>query len=240
MEYEHGDAVLAAYNAEHGTQYIPLPESAYTFTAADLKAGSNKAVSTIDIDKSNLTADRYYTLAVRLKSNSKFKIGEKNTVLYHISLLPIYDSRSKWNLVSCSSYYTGRGPELMIDGDLVTRWESRYNNTGEGDINPNEASTVWDMGKTYYWCGMTLVRRSDSYVTDLRAGYIELSDDGKNWTKAQDFDFGDKTNTSTTGTYAVEQWTVSGRYVRLAVNASNRNKLYSVSEFVPVLAEKTK
>ena len=151
MEYEHGDAVLAAYNAEHGTQYIPLPESAYTFTAADLKAGSNKAVSTIDIDKSNLTADRYYTLAVRLKSNSKFKIGEKNTVLYHISLLPIYDSRSKWNLVSCSSYYPGRGPELMIDGDLVTRWESRYNNTGEGDINPNEASTVWDMGKTYYW-----------------------------------------------------------------------------------------
>ena len=64
MEYEHGDAVLAAYNAEHGTQYIPLPESAYTFTGADLKAGSNKAVSPIDIDKSNLTADRYYTLAV--------------------------------------------------------------------------------------------------------------------------------------------------------------------------------
>mgnify|MGYP002088642523 CR=1 FL=1 len=62
----------------------------------------------------------------------------------------------------------------------------------------------------------------------------------QDWTKAQDFDFGDKTNTSTTGTYAVEQWTVSGRYVRLAVNASNRNKLYSVSEFVPVLAEKTK
>ena len=111
---------------------------------------------------------------------------------------------------------------------------------GTGDINPDEASTVWDMGKTYYWCGMTLVRRSDSYVTDLRAGYVELSDDGENWTKAQDFDFGDKTNTSTTGTYAVEQWTVSGRYVRLAVNASNRNKLYSVSEFVPVLAEKTK
>ena len=46
--------------------------------------------------------------------------------------------------------------------------------------------------------------------------------------------------TSTTGSYSVEQWTVSGRYVRLAVNASNRNKLYSVSEFVPVLAEKTK
>ena len=134
---------------------------------------------------------------------------------------------------------TGRGPELMIDGDLVTRWESRYNNTGQGDINPDEAATVWDMGKTYYWCGMTLVRRSDSYVTDLRAGYVELSDDGENWTKAQDFDFGDKTNTSTTGTYSTEQWTVSGRYIRLAVNASNRNKLYSVSEFIPVLAEKT-
>ena len=50
MEYEHGDAVLAAYNAEHGTQYIPLPESAYAFTAANLEAGSNKAVSTIKVD----------------------------------------------------------------------------------------------------------------------------------------------------------------------------------------------
>ena len=240
MEYEHGDAVLAAYNAEHGTQYIPLPESAYTFTGADLKAGSNKAVSTIDIDKSNLTADRYYTLAVRLKSNSKFKIGEKNTVLYHISLLPIYDSRSKWNLVSCSSYQNGGDPARMIDDDLSTRWENRYSSNGVGDQGKLPVNTSWDMGGTYYWCGATIGRRSDKYVTDLKAGYIELSDDGKNWTKAQDFDFGDKTNTSTTGTYAVEQWTVSGRYVRLAVNASNRNKLYSVSEFVPVLAEKTK
>ena len=237
-EYEYGEAALAAYNAEHGTQYIPLPDNAYTFTAANLKAGSNRAVSVIKVDKSKLSATGYYTLLVKLKSNSKFKIGEKNTVLFHISLLPIYDSRNKWKLVSCSSYYTGRGPELMIDGDLVTRWESRYNNTGQGDINPDEAVTIWDMGKTYYWCGVTIVRRSDSYVTDLRAGYIELSDDGENWTKAQDFDFGDKTNTSTTGTYAAEQWTVSGRYVRLAVNASNRNKLYSVSEFIPVLAEK--
>lgn len=59
-------------------------------------------------------------------------------MLYHISLLPIYDSRSKWNLVSCSSYQNGGDPARMIDDDLSTRWESRYNNTGEGDINPNE------------------------------------------------------------------------------------------------------
>lgn len=231
--------MLAEYNAANGTQYIPLPADSYTFTEGQLTAGHNEAVSTIKVDKSKLSTDRYYTLAVKLKSNSKFKIGEKNTVLFHISLLPIADNRKEWKLILCSSYYTGRGPELMIDGDLVTRWESRYNNTGQGDINPDEAATVWDMGKTYYWCGMTLVRRSDSYVTDLRAGYVELSDDGENWTKAQDFDFGDKSNTSTTGTYSTEQWTVSGRYIRLAVNASNRNKLYSVSEFIPVLAEKT-
>lgn len=237
--YDHGNDVLAEYNAANGTQYIPLPADSYTFTEGQLTAEHNEAVSTIKVDKSKLSTDRYYTLAVKLKSNSKFKISEKNTVLFHISLLPIADNRKEWKLILCSSYYTGRGPELMIDGDLVTRWESRYNNTGQGDINPDEAATVWDMGKTYYWCGMTLVRRSDSYVTDLRAGYVELSDDGENWTKAQDFDFGDKTNTSTTGTYSTEQWTVSGRYIRLAVNASNRNKLYSVSEFIPVLAEKT-
>lgn len=237
MEYEHGDAVLAAYNAEHGTQYIPLPESAYTFTGADLKAGSNKAVSTIDIDKSNLTADRYYTLAVRLKGNSKFKIGEKNTVLYHISLLPIYDSRSKWDLVSCSSYQNGGDPARMIDDDLSTRWENRYSSNGVGDQGKLPVNTSWDMGGTYYWCGATIGRRSDKYVTDLKAGYIELSDDGKNWTKAQDFDFGDKTNTSTSLTIAQEQWTYKGRYIRLNVTESNRGTNVSITEFKPILAK---
>ena len=84
--------------------------------------------------------------------------------------------------------------------------------------------------------------RFEGYAEDYGVPIVTVQfslDDGENWTKAQDFDFGDKTNTSTTGTYAAEQWTVSGRYVRLAVNASNRNKLYSVSEFIPVLAEKT-
>lgn len=237
MEYEHGDAVLAAYNAEHGTQYIPLPESAYTFTGANLEAGSNKAVSTIKVDKSNLTADRYYTLAVRLKDNSKFKIGEKNTVLYHISLLPIYDSRNKWSLVSCSSYQNGGDPARMIDDNLSTRWENRYNSNGIGDQNKLPVNTSWDMGGTYYWCGTTISRRSDSYVTDLRAGYVELSDDGENWTKAQDFDFGDKTNTSTSLTIAQEQWTYKGRYIRLNVTESNRSTNVSITEFQPILAK---
>lgn len=236
-EYEYGDEVLAAYNAEHGTAYLPLPGDAYVFRPADLKAGSNEAVSTVEIDKSKLGTDRFYTLAVRIKSNSKFRVGERNTTLFHISLRPIRDNRSQWKLVSCSSYYTGRGPELMIDGNLETRWESRYNSVGEGDINPDEAVTVWDMGRKFYWCGVTIVRRNDKYVTDLRAGYIELSDDGVNWTKAQDFDFGGSTNLSINGVYSFERWSVAGRYVRLAVNASNRQKLYHVSEFIPVLAE---
>lgn len=243
-EYEHGDAVLAEYNAEHGTAYIPLPKSTYTFTAGQLVQGSNEAVSTIEIDKSGLTPDRYYTLAVRVKSNSMFKTGENNTVVYHIALSPICaDNRSTWKLVSCSSWMTGleaykRGlPQYMIDGDMTSRWESRYNAGGSGDTNPDEASTVFDMGKSYYYCGTTIIRRGDGYVTDLRRGYIALSDDGENWTKVHDFDFGDKTNKSRTGSWPCEAWP-SGRYVKVAANGANRNKLYEITEYVPTLAEK--
>ncbi len=245
-EYEYGEEVLAEYNADHGTAYIPLPKNAYVFTPAQLLSGCNEAVSTIEIDKSGLTPDRYYTLAVRVKSNSLFHTNENNTVVYHISLSPICsDNRSTWKFVSCSSWMSGleaskRGlPQYMIDGDMSSRWESRYNAGGEGDINPAEASTVFDMGKTFYYCGTTIIRRGDSYVTDLRGGYIALSDDGENWTKVHDFDFGDKTNKSRTGTWSCEQW-LSGRYVKVATNKSNRNILYEITEYAPTLAEKVR
>lgn len=125
----------------------------------------------------------------------------------------------------------------MIDDNLSTRWENRYNSNGIGDQNKLPVNTSWDMGGTYYWCGTTISRRSDSYVTDLRAGYVELSDDGENWTKAQDFDFGDKTNTSTSLTIAQEQWTYKGRYIRLNVTESNRSTNVSITEFQPILAK---
>lgn len=239
-EYAHGSEVLAAYNAEHGTNYIPLPEEAYTFTPANLKAGQEEAVSHIEIDKTLLAPDRFYTLAVKIAGNSKFKVGADNTVLYHISLLPIRDERSKWKLVLCSSYQNGGGPERMIDGDPATRWENRYNSSGSGDQGKLPIETIWDMGKSYYWCGMTIGRRTDQsskYVTDLRAGYVDLSNDGDSWTRVQDFDFGDKTNTAPSVTFVDEQWKTSGRYVRLTITESNRGTNVSVTEFEPALAQ---
>lgn len=64
--------------------------------------GKREAVSHFEIDKSKLTPDRFYTLAVQLKSNSEFKIGADNTVLYHIALNPLFTDRSKWILVAAA------------------------------------------------------------------------------------------------------------------------------------------
>lgn len=235
--YDHGDDVLAEYNAANGTQYIPLPADSYTFTEGQLTAGHNEAVSTIKIDKSKLSTDRYYTLAVKLTGNDKFKVNTDNLTLFHIALLPQTDKRSGWSLVLCSSYQNGGEPARMIDDDLSTRWENRYNSNGVGDQGKLPVNTSWDLGDTYYWCGVTIGRRSDKYVTDLKAGYIELSDDGENWTKVQDFDFGDASNTSTSLSIAQEQWTYKGRYIRLNVTQSNRGTNVSITEFKPILAK---
>ncbi len=196
--------MLDAYNAEHGTNYLPIPTDAVTFTPAQLEVGKREAVSHFEIDKSKLTPDRFYTLAVQLKSNSEFKIGADNTVLYHIALNPLFTDRSKWILVACSSWYTGRGPELTIDGDVSTKFENRYNDIGQGDIETLPVTIDWDLGKTCYYAGMKLTRRNDSYVTDLKAGWIEMSDDGKTWMPLQSFDFeGSKT---VVGDFRSEQW----------------------------------
>lgn len=235
--YAYGDDVLAEYNAAHGTQYIPLPADSYTFTAAHLTAGLSRAVSTVTIDKSKLSTDRYYTLAVKLTGNDKFKVNEKNTVLFHISLLPQTDMRKEWTLILCSSYQNGGEPGRMVDNDLATRWENRYNGSGVGDEKKLPVNTSWDMGATYYWCGATIGRRTDKYVTDLKAGYIELSEDGENWTKVQDFDFGDASNTSTSLTIMQEHWTNKGRYIRLNVTESNRGTTVSITEFQPIMVK---
>ena len=199
--------------------------------------GKREAVSHFEIDKSKLTPDRFYTLAVQLKSNSEFKIGADNTVLYHIALNPLFTDRSKWILVACSSWYTGRGPELTIDGDVSTKFENRYNDIGQGDIETLPVTIDWDLGKTCYYAGMKLTRRNDSYVTDLKAGWIEMSDDGKTWTPLQSFDFeGSKT---VVGDFRSEQWFGAGRYLRLKMTESGRpgRKLVSVCEFEPVLID---
>lgn len=236
-EYEYGDEVLSAYNAAHGTNYLPIPTDAVAFTPAQLEAGKREAVSHFEIDKSKLTPDRFYTLAVRLKSNSEFKIGDDNTVVYHIALNPLFTDRSKWILIGCSSWKTNAGPELMTDGLPSTMYESRYNNSGEGDIKTLPVTIEWDLGKVCHYAGMKLTRRTGTYVTDLRAGYIEMSDDGENWMPAQHFSFGDKSNTTVVGDFRSEQWLGTGRYLRLKLTESNRTNLVSVCEFEPVLID---
>jgi len=236
-EYEWGDAVLDAYNAAHGTNYLPIPADAVVFTPAQFEPGSREAVSRIAIDKTKLTPDRFHTLAVRLKSNSEFKIGENNTVVYHIAVNPLFTDRSKWLLTACSSWYTGRGPELTVDGKASTRYENRYNNNGEGDIKTLPVTIEWDLSKVCHYAGMKLTRRSDNYVTDLKAGWIEMSDDGQNWIPAQFFDFGDKSHKEVVGDFRSERWLGTGRYLRLKLTESNRTNLVSICEFEPVLIE---
>ena len=236
-EYVYGKEVLDAYNKAHGTSYLPLPEEAFTFTPAQLEIGAKEAASHIEIDRSKLSPASFYTLAVQVKSNSMFKIGEENTVLYHISLYPVFDDRSKWTLVACSSWYTGRGPELTIDGDVSTKFENRYNTIGEGDIETLPVTIDWNLGRDCYYAGMKLTRRNDSYVTDLKAGWVEMSDDGESWIPVQPFDFG--TSKTVVGDFRTEEWLGAGRYLRLKMTESGRpgRKLVSVCDFAPVLVD---
>lgn len=41
-------------------------------------------------------------------------------------------------------------PELTIDGDVSTKFENRYNDIGQGDIETLPVTIDWDLGKTCY------------------------------------------------------------------------------------------
>lgn len=242
FEYAHGTDVLAEYNRENGTSYLALPEDSYIFHPAELAAQTNEAVATIEIDKSKLQPDRYYALAVKLTGNSRFKIAADNTVLYHIRLLNTdLDTRRQWKFIECSSWSMSGGdhsPAMAIDGNASTFWENRWADAGSGDTNKLPVSATWDMGKRYYWCGVTISRRSDNYVSDLQKGEIQISDDGQTYEIAQTFDFGDNSNKAASQKFFIDnkKWP-SGRYIRLVLTSSNRNVAVSVAEFEPIQAE---
>src|SRR5690606_38533543 len=82
--------------------------------------------------------------------------------------------RSLWNIVLADSYATGNPPNRIMDGDFTSYWQPAY---GDGHIGKRELpyTIVLDMGAEKEINGFEIWRRTGTYVTDLKAGLIEVS-----------------------------------------------------------------
>lgn len=144
---------------------------------------------------------------------------------YGYTVLP----RSGWAF-SPDSYHNNSYPNIM-DANTGSIWENRYNDAA-GSVGPKSTlpfNAIFDLGEIRTFTGIELWRRAHAtYVSDLRALEIYVSDDKVNWKYVTKIDYG--TAKDQRAMYNIVN-KVSARYLNLYVTQSNRSNSVSIAEF---------
>lgn len=125
-------ANVDAYNSSNNTSYEPLPESSFSITDNNFKAGSLEATSTLTLSREGLTSDHEYLLPVKISSISTDKVEFSDEIRYIIVKNPKYCyeqmDQTKFDIAFVSSdYFSGNWcANYMIDGTIQKGWGSPW------------------------------------------------------------------------------------------------------------------
>ena len=110
-----------------------------------------------------------------------------------------------WKLLSTSSETPKQGANKAFDDDTRSYWRS-----GEGTAH----SIAIDLGQTETLSGFAYTPQKDNSEGMIAKGNILTSNDGKNWTKAEEFEFGNLINDPTKRFHYFKA-PVKARYVKI-------------------------
>ncbi|MDD3038487.1 DUF1735 domain-containing protein [Bacteroides sp.] len=221
-------AALDEWNEKNDLEYTqPVSGSFELVGEQRLVAGKNVQTLKVILDKEKLGYG-WFAIPVRLSNPSKFDINAKQstcviTILNRMEQIPY----TQWSVESYTSYQGSEKPENMIDNNENTRWHVKYNNSGVGTAGLPQ-TFVFKLNSSYAISEFEILRRGDTYNTDLKGGYFEISADGTNWTKATTFDFGTEKRLGFVSFYCPK--VVTGRYIKMVITESNRGANVSVEE----------
>lgn len=197
-------SLLDEYNESHSTNFVLLPEEAYTLD----KSGTIKENLSSDMFK--LTFNRLalipedgpskfgeYVLPVKLTSVSNLS-EEKSYMLYRVSVKAVEISKAKWTVIECNSTLDDEpsvtdkirqqyAPSTLIDGDKTTFWRSAF--SAEQPQLPYYV--IIDLGQDRDLFKLDIAmpgnRTDRNTYCNNKAGYLEVSMDNENWTKVGDW-----------------------------------------------------
>lgn len=195
--------LVTEYNEAHGTEYKVLPEDAYRF---DLEGWSIKKymstsrfnftfIRTALIPENGPSLFGTYVLPIRLSNLSSSNLNEeKSYILYTIDVVAAKIEKTKWSIVDCNSNIADDpdattskgdfGPENLIDGTTSKAWRSIWTVTTE---LPYEITIDFGQERSLYKVGFDIPTGANRRYANSKAGYIEASTDGENWTKIADW-----------------------------------------------------
>lgn len=229
---------VAQYNAAKGTDYVALPENAYTVSATTvIKAGNveSEPVAITLNAKGNVEQFVEYLLPVSIVSAEGMATDECCQTVYFLyrgsidaSNMELLD-RSAWTVLEASSEEPREGDwghsglkEACIDGDLNTFWGTDW-----ATSHPQPPHwIVFDLGAETDIQGIAIRAREEGY-DGPKVLTLEVSDNGEDWTNAGDFK--DIPAKGEFRSFLPE--VVKGRFVKVIITAVNGGPHVTVSEF---------
>lgn len=219
-----------------GLPYAQLPAGSYSVSASSdgFKPGISEVVYTVKIDKSK-TPDVYYSLVAEVRSGGEFVCltdGRSNISLLNRKKY----SQSSMTIESFNSGESASSASYILDGDPETHWHCAYKSGQYGEFGAVNFEIVVRLNEEISVSAFSILRRSGTYATDLKAGYIEVSRDGKDFAKACDFYFGTASDFPEPGPLFVVCDPVKAKYVKIVCTDCNRyssgtNRLANIAEF---------
>ncbi len=232
-----------AFEIEGAQTGTKLAEGDYTVTAS--ADAFTKGVSEIDVDvtipmsKLYGTDDLFFNMKAEFNGDAAgYPVLGENTHEFVLEPYPLYDrslirrtnDQAEMKEICNSAAYADRTPFQLLDGDLNSKWEASYG-TNAVYVNTTQTPPYWiifDYPDVVTFKAFSFYRRTDQHTRDLERGYIEVSDDRLNWTKATDYDFG--SSTSSGPLYVILDEPVSGKYLRLWCTGGNRGSNIGFTE----------
>lgn len=195
---EIDNSLIDQYNADNKTNYRPFPEGSIKM---ELEGKINEFLSSSKFDlvfvRTVLVPDNApsnfgdFMLPIRLKSLSSSNIDpDNNTIYYVVSVEANKLDKGKWSIAGCNSDInddpdatdaekTGNGPDALIDGTTSKWWRSIYRYEQE---LPYYAIVDFGRLTAVAKVGFEIPASSNKRYANSKAGHVEVSLDGQNWT----------------------------------------------------------
>ncbi|WP_186757459.1 discoidin domain-containing protein [Echinicola salinicaeni] len=198
IQFELAPEMVAEFNQENGTGYEMMPEGTYEFSGkqAFINSGemqSNSLKMWVNPGK-GFDFETQYLLPVTIKSvQSDLPINETLRTTYFLvdANPPVYEAydRSQWGVFDVSSEeVSGEGEnnghaKHALDGDIETFWHTQWQGASPGLPH---IITV-DMGESKLINGFSFIQRQNRGSGNVNDLFIEVSEDGQNWTQVDIF-----------------------------------------------------
>jgi len=140
------DALVEAYNTEHGTSYLPMPSAAYQLEKMTFEEGASTGNLKMNISRTPLTNDKSYLLPLKISDTSQEGFDLDENVCFLKVENPKYGTldcdRSKWEVVFCNSDEKNAvsepngdkgGVGCLFDDDINSYWHANWSGGTNND-----------------------------------------------------------------------------------------------------------